>query len=509
MFPSGSRSESGPACRLFRNIPAVFCEVDAPGPEQLGPLWDQNPAVGQRPPLRSSIPSEFPHRLRLPGPPEIEAGVAAWAHFGIQKSEESAASAGGADLVRAALRRWPETQMTGLQYAAELKLTTFPRWPTTVRFRPGNSTAGRRSWAKTKVEAGPGQTGRSPPGKPRRFNTVTPCNIPETALPLHTQSSENPYKSDVSKPGYPLTLAIPKGKHQYRLRSPEGASKPSLITRQATFSKASFLLYREGDKQTSRGICSNWRLIMSTHIVSVQVADGGPMEDGQKGVKRPRGWRSSAPMAKSLLFLLLAFWLAPGGYLRAQVDQATITGTVQDTTGAVIPNALVTLTSIDTGLVLREKTDQGGLYTFSPIKIGHYSVSATAPGFASTLQENLQVNIGARLNVVLTLKPATATERVTVTTAPPMLQTEQSSVNQVVSSNTINSLPLNGRNWVYLAQLTAGTAPSINGLSRGTADFFANGQRATQNNFILDGVDNNVNVIDFMNGASYKIGRAH
>ena len=244
---------------------------------------------------------------------------------------------------------------------------------------------------------------------------------------------------------------------------------------------------------------------MSTHIVSVQVADGGPMEDGQKGVKRRRGWRSSAPMAKSLLFLLLAFWLAPGGYLRAQVDQATITGTVQDTTGAVIPNAQVTLTSIDMGLVLRERTDQGGLYTFSPIKIGHYSLSATAPGFASTLQENLQVNIGARLNVVLTLKPATATERVTVTTAPPMLQTEQSSVNQVVTSNTINSLPLNGRNWVYLAQLTAGTAPSINGLSRGTADFFANGQRATQNNFILDGVDNNVNVIDFMNGASYNV----
>ena len=208
------------------------------------------------------------------------------------------------------------------------------------------------------------------------------------------------------------------------------------------------------------------------------------------------------------LFLLgLVLWLIPGRYASAQVDQGTITGLVQDSTGAVIPDAQVKLTNTDTGLVFQDRSDKSGIYVFSPIKIGRYTLSATAANFGTTQQQNLQLDIEARLYVVLTLKPAATTSEITVNTAPPMLQTEQGSVNQVVSTQTINNLPLNGRNWVFIAQLTAGTAPSINGLSRGagTGDFFANGQRATQNNFVLDGVDNNVNVIDFMNGASYNV----
>lgn len=207
-----------------------------------------------------------------------------------------------------------------------------------------------------------------------------------------------------------------------------------------------------------------------------------------------------------LLFVAgVAFCLISVRFATAQVDQGTITGTVQDTTGAVVPNAQVTLTNTGTGLVLQQKTNQDGLFTFSPIKIGLYTVSASAPNFATTLQENVRLNIGGRVNVAMTLHPAKVTTQVTVTTAPPTLQTQQSSVGQVVSTQLINNVPLNGRNWVYIAQLTPGTAPSINGLSRGTADFYANGQRATQNNFILDGVDNNTNVIDFMNGASYNV----
>jgi hypothetical protein len=77
-----------------------------------------------------------------------------------------------------------------------------------------------------------------------------------------------------------------------------------------------------------------------------------------------------------------------------------------------------------------------------------------------------------------------------------------------MSTETINNTALNGRNWVYIAQLTAGVAPSFaNGAPRGggTGDFSANGQRTTQNNFILDGVDNNVDVDDLQNGASYNV----
>jgi hypothetical protein len=191
----------------------------------------------------------------------------------------------------------------------------------------------------------------------------------------------------------------------------------------------------------------------------------------------------------------------------AQVDQGAITGVVQDLTGAVVPGAQVTLTNTDTGFVLQGKSNGRGDYVFSPIKIGNYTVSATASGFETTTQENVRVNIQDRLYIPIVLKPGGVKETVTVTTAPPLLQGESASVGQVMDTETIDNTPLNGRNYVFVAQLTAGTAPSVGGnsQSRGQGDFFANGQRATQNNFILDGVDNNVDADDFQNGASYNV----
>ncbi len=208
------------------------------------------------------------------------------------------------------------------------------------------------------------------------------------------------------------------------------------------------------------------------------------------------------------------FWVALGfcGILfsgpRAwcQLDQGTITGVVQDSSGAVIPGAEVALTNTDTGLALQRKANGSGIYVFSPVKIGNYSVSATAPGFQTTSQEHLHLDVQERLNVVLVLKPGAVSQTVTVSTAPPLLQTQSGSVGQVVSTRTINNTALVGRNWVDIAQLTSGVTPTLGGSrGSGTGDFFANGQRAEQNNFILDGVDNNVNIIDFMNGTSYNV----
>jgi len=207
------------------------------------------------------------------------------------------------------------------------------------------------------------------------------------------------------------------------------------------------------------------------------------------------------------LFLLGCCCVFSGRMALAQVDQGAITGVVKDIAGAVIPNAVVTLTNTDTNFVLQSTSDGRGQYDFSPIKIGNYTVSATAPGFETTTQENVRVNIQDRLSIDITLKPGGVRETVTVTAAPPLLQGENASVGQVMDTDTINETALNGRNWVYIAQLTAGVDPAINGLGRGagTGDFAANGQRTTQNNFILDGVDNNVDADDLMNGASYNI----
>src|ERR1700733_2627007 len=189
----------------------------------------------------------------------------------------------------------------------------------------------------------------------------------------------------------------------------------------------------------------------------------------------------------------------------AQQDQGAITGVVQDKSGASIPDAQITLKNIENGLVLSAKTDSSGIYNFSPIRIGHYTISATAPGFRVTTQENVQLSLQERLNVVIILEPGVVTETVTVSSAPPLLQTQQGSVGQVISTRTINDTPLNGRNWVYIAQLTAGTNLSVGSRGGGSGDFEANGQQPEQNNFILDGVDNNVNSVDFLNGASFVV----
>jgi hypothetical protein len=206
-----------------------------------------------------------------------------------------------------------------------------------------------------------------------------------------------------------------------------------------------------------------------------------------------------------ILQLLVCFVLS-GEMAVAQVDQGAITGVIRDFGGAILPGAQVVLTNTENGLVLQRRANEAGIYIFSPIKIGDYSVSASAPGFQTTVQEHLHVDIQSRLDVDMKLKPGAVSDTVTVSTEPPLLQTQTSSVGQVISAEEINNTPLNGRNWVYIAHLTAGVAPAQN-TSRGggTGDFYANGQRAEQNNFILDGVDNNVNLIDFLNGASFVV----
>ncbi len=189
----------------------------------------------------------------------------------------------------------------------------------------------------------------------------------------------------------------------------------------------------------------------------------------------------------------------------AQVDQGTIAGVIQDSSGAAVAGAQVKLTDVDTGLVLETKASGSGVFVFSPVKIGNYTVSATAPHFETTLQENLTVHVSETLNVPLVLKPGSVSETVTVTSAPPLLQSELASVSQVMDTQTINNTPLAERNWVYMAQLDTGVVPSYGTRGGGHGDYEANGQRAEQNDYLLDGVDNNVDIVDYMNGSMYAV----
>jgi Carboxypeptidase regulatory-like domain/TonB-dependent Receptor Plug Domain/TonB dependent receptor len=204
-------------------------------------------------------------------------------------------------------------------------------------------------------------------------------------------------------------------------------------------------------------------------------------------------------------FLVFSAFLVLAVGLSAQVDTGVVSGLVMDSSGASVAGATVTLTNTGTNVILKTTTDPGGHYQFSAVHIGLYTVTVEARGFAKVTQENAQLAIQQNLVVDFTLKPGTLSETVEVSAAPPPLQTQDASVGGVVEAQQINDLPLNGRNYTFLAQLNAGVTFSQQD-SRGlgsSGSFAANGTAANQNNYLLDGVDNNSNLVDFLNGNSY------
>src|SRR3989440_5452349 len=193
--------------------------------------------------------------------------------------------------------------------------------------------------------------------------------------------------------------------------------------------------------------------------------------------------------------------------LYAQVDTGTILGTVTDASGASINGAKVTLTNEGTSAALSTNTGPDGSYKFTPLKIGSYKVTASFQGFQTMTQTSIPVNVGADVVINFALKPGSVSEIVEVSAAPPVLETQSGSVGQVVDSRSVNDLPLNGRNFTFLAQLAAGVnTPQAD--TRGNAAsgaFAANGNRPAANNYLLDGIDNNSDTVDFLNGTNFVV----
>ncbi|HKV24760.1 MAG TPA: TonB-dependent receptor [Candidatus Acidoferrum sp.] len=215
-------------------------------------------------------------------------------------------------------------------------------------------------------------------------------------------------------------------------------------------------------------------------------------------------WVGRASLCAIAALALFAFGAQP---ICAQVDTGSILGVVSDTSGAPIHGATVTLTNEGTNAALSTTTEADGSYKFSPVRIGSYKLSATYTGFQTTTQSGVSVNIGQNVVVNFSLKPGKVTETIEVTAAAPVLQSQDASVGQVVDSRNVNDLPLNGRNFTFLAQLAAGVnTPQAD--TRGNAAsgaFAANGNRPAQNNYLLDGIDNNSDTVDFLNGTNYVV----
>ena len=213
------------------------------------------------------------------------------------------------------------------------------------------------------------------------------------------------------------------------------------------------------------------------------------------------------PSRHKLLSILLLFVCS--GLLLAQRDLGTITGTITDPQGAAVPNATVTITEDSTGLTTSLQSNESGLFTRPAMKAGTYTVTVEAAGFQKAQQKNVLINPGAPTLVNATLQVGNATQTVEVTAAAPLLQTETPTIGATLNAGQMSQLPLGGqRTFSFLARLSPGVLPAEQGARDSLGGgFSANGVRSTgENNFLLNGVDNNVNVIDFINQTAFVIG---
>jgi hypothetical protein len=211
-----------------------------------------------------------------------------------------------------------------------------------------------------------------------------------------------------------------------------------------------------------------------------------------------------------MLGVLIAFAVAQVTF--AQVDTARLQGTITDAQGAAITGATVTITNIDTDRETTAIANELGYYSVSALPPGHYRVEVTQKGFKKVSRE-LELQVAQIAAADFRLDVGDVTQVVTVDAGSPVLNTQDSAIGEVVESRQVTELPLNGRNFTQLATLVPGVSRGIPTGSNsatgannnaetfrfgqeGGASLAVNGLRPQNNNFILDGIDNNESLVN-------------
>src|SRR5467141_257494 len=209
-----------------------------------------------------------------------------------------------------------------------------------------------------------------------------------------------------------------------------------------------------------------------------------------------------------LAYVVLVFspLLSPTSH--AQVAGATLSGTVSDQSGGVLPQAAISIKNIATGITRTSATSTAGFYSIPNLLPGSYEIRASAQGFSTELQSGITLTVGEQQILNFTLQVGQMTQTIQVSTEAPNVELASSSISATVNSTTVRELPLNGRSWTDLATLQ----PGVNSTLQIQADFAVGGDRGNrgfgnqitvagarpeQNNFRLDGVSIN----DFNNAA--------
>ncbi len=212
-------------------------------------------------------------------------------------------------------------------------------------------------------------------------------------------------------------------------------------------------------------------------------------------------------LTQSVLFSLVFFMAAAASF--AQRDLGTINGTVTDAQGAAVAAAKVTISNDDTGVTFNTTTNDSGVFAVSSLNPGNYTVVVELQGFQKAQQKGIVVGPGTPVAANFALQVGNASQTIEVTAAAPLLQTESPAIGQNLNSAQVSELPLGGQRTItFLARLSPGVLPAESGARDALGGgFSANGVRSTgENNYLLNGVDNNVNVIDFLNQTSFVIG---
>lgn len=179
------------------------------------------------------------------------------------------------------------------------------------------------------------------------------------------------------------------------------------------------------------------------------------------------------------------------GQLYAQLGKGVVTGSITDPSGAVIPNATITLVNSSTGVSRSTLANTSGIYRFGFTDVGTYTLRVSAPGFANYEVAGLEVTVGQTLvrNVQLSIAHATVQTITVQSRGVQMVNTENAEISGLVNNTTIENLPLEIRDATAFVNLQPGAVPDVfNGSTRGAA---VNGQRGGTGNFMVDGTDNN------------------
>ena len=223
--------------------------------------------------------------------------------------------------------------------------------------------------------------------------------------------------------------------------------------------------------------------------------------------------RVRSPRLLFSLFSLLIFLCIPA-WLSAQLDRGEVTGTIEDPSGAVVAKALIVLTNASTGVKTTTQSTATGTYVFDDVLPGKYTVEVQVAGFEKYVVHDVVIHVQQVMTVDAHLATGSVQESVNVTAANPLLEAESAQVGQSISNQAVNELPLATRDWGSLAQLSAGvaTSPSTASGSGITADagssesayFSVNGVNNWQNDFRLNGINNNIEVY----GGNYTLTNA-